>query len=49
MNEFKESKDFDNSPVMIASGGFTVIVWPSDYCNAFFNVAELYVDPDELK
>jgi hypothetical protein len=49
MNEFKESKDFDNSPVMISTGGFTVIVWSSDYCNAFFNVAELYVDPDELK
>lgn len=49
MNEFKESDSFDNSPVMISSGGFTVIVWPSDYCNAFFNVAELYVDPDELK
>lgn len=49
MNEFKDDVDFDGSPEMISSGGFTVIVWPDDYCNVFFNVTELYVDPTELE
>lgn len=48
MNENKRlNPDFD-SPCYSSCGGFTVYVWPDDTCQAYFSVAEWWIDSEIL-